>query len=67
MQIVEYNQDRLILYFQRSLAKGLLIGISFTVGGLFFCLFGLLLIKQTEEVWILPSGIGSVLIVISQS
>jgi hypothetical protein len=60
MQVIEHHQDRLILRYQRSLIKGLTIGIVFALGGLFFCLLGLALIKQGEEVWVLPLGIGSI-------
>jgi hypothetical protein len=64
MQIVEYTEDKLVLYFHRSLVKGLAIGISFALGGLFFCLFGILLFQQAEGVWIMSFGIRSALIVV---
>jgi hypothetical protein len=63
MQIVEHTQDRLVLSLHRSFVKSLFIGISFALGGFFFCLVGLLLIHQTEKTGILPFGIGCTLIV----
>jgi hypothetical protein len=63
MQIVEHNQDKLVLYFHRSLGKGLLVGMSFVLAGIFFCLIGLLLIQQAEGAGIMSSGMGMALVI----
>ncbi|MEP0872116.1 hypothetical protein NDA01_20075 [Trichocoleus desertorum AS-A10] len=64
MQIIEHNPDRLVLFFRRSFLLGLLLGASCTFIGLFFCLFGFILLQQAEGgVWILPTGMGSLAVI----
>lgn len=58
MQIIEHNNDRLILSFQRSYTVNLVVGIGFALVGFFFFLIGLLLIRQKKGIWILSSTIG---------
>jgi hypothetical protein len=59
MQVIEREQNRIILRFQRSFIKGLVIGITVGVVGLFFCLVGLAIVERTPGgTWILPLGMG---------
>jgi hypothetical protein len=67
MKIIEHNQDRLKVSFRDSFWFGLLFGIAFVIGGLFFSTLGLALRQFEGNIppigWVLSLGVGILLTV----